>query len=114
MNLANLNSHISIPVIHKAGRGTDFTYDISYDSSIWYPVTSGSTTTWTPVLGWGWRGQTEVATGYISFSTTIFVYDSVHHCTTTTYDNFVYHDTFGTPHPFTGSAAHDGGGTIYN
>src|SRR5258708_33306606 len=72
INLANLNSHIVVPVLHKPGRGTNFTYDLSYDSSVWYPVTSGSTTTWTPVLGWGWRGQTEVATGYISFSTTVF------------------------------------------
>ena len=31
IDLANLNSHISIPVLHKAGRGTNFTYDLSYD-----------------------------------------------------------------------------------
>ena len=114
INLASLNSHISIPVLHKPGRGTNFTYDLSYDSAIWYPVTSGSTTTWTPVLGWGWRGQTEVATGYISFSTSVFIYDPTHHCTTTTYDNFVYHDTLGTTHPFIGQAWHDGGGLPYN
>src|SRR6266581_6270843 len=64
INLANLNSHIAIPVIHKAGRGTNFTYDLSYDSSVWYPVGSGSTTSWQAVYKWGWRGQTEVATGY--------------------------------------------------
>ena len=34
INLANLNSHISIPVLNKAGRGTNFTYDLSYDSSV--------------------------------------------------------------------------------
>lgn len=68
INLANLNAHIAIPVLHKAGRGTDFTYDLSYDSSVWYPVTSGSTTSWQPVLSWGWRGQTEIATGYISYA----------------------------------------------
>jgi len=28
INLANLNAHIAIPVVHKAGRGTDFTYDL--------------------------------------------------------------------------------------
>jgi hypothetical protein len=54
INLANLNSHISVPVLHKAGRGTNFTYDLSYDSSVWYPVTSGSTTSWQPVYNWGW------------------------------------------------------------
>jgi hypothetical protein len=46
INLANLNSHITVPVLNKPGRGTNFTYDLSYDSSVWYPVTSGSTTTW--------------------------------------------------------------------
>src|SRR5438132_8440569 len=49
LNLSTLNAHYSIPVLHKGGRGTDFTYDLSYDSSLWYLVTSGSTTTWQPV-----------------------------------------------------------------
>src|SRR6266478_8620752 len=55
INLANLNSHITIPVLHKPGRGMNFTYDLSYDSSAWYPVTSGGTTSWQPVFNWGWR-----------------------------------------------------------
>src|SRR5437016_5542 len=59
VNLGNLNVHFSIPVLHKAGRGIPFTYDLSYDSSIWAPVTSGSTTTWTPVNNWGWTGTTQ-------------------------------------------------------
>ncbi|MGA2300808.1 MAG: RHS repeat-associated core domain-containing protein [Candidatus Acidiferrum sp.] len=106
INLANLNSHITIPVLHKAGRGTNFTYDLSYDSSVWYPVTSGTSTVWTPVLDWGWRGQTEIATGYISFSiTNTFVRFPV--CNITTYSNFVYHDPFGVPHGFNGSAIWD-------
>ena len=50
LNLANLNAHWGIPVLHKAGRGTNFTYDLSYDSSVWYPVLSGSAKTWQPVL----------------------------------------------------------------
>ena len=36
INLANLNSHIAIPVLHKPGRGINFTYDLSYDTSVWY------------------------------------------------------------------------------
>jgi len=40
VNLGNLNVHFSIPVLHKAGRGVPFTFDLSYDSSIWYPVTA--------------------------------------------------------------------------
>src|SRR6266849_8017195 len=62
INLANLNSHIAIPVLHKPGRGTNFTYDLSYDSSVWYPVGVSGSQTWQYVNNWGWRGQTEVAT----------------------------------------------------
>src|SRR6266705_6043825 len=59
INLANLNSHITIPVLHKAGRGLNFTYDLSYESSVWYPVGASGSQTWQPVQNWGWRGQTE-------------------------------------------------------
>jgi RHS repeat-associated protein len=93
VNLGNLNAHFAIPVIHKAGRGMPFTYDLSYDSSIWYPVTSSGTTTWTPVPNWGWRGVTEVATGYVSYTTTY----QFGHCTQTTYTYF-YHDRLGVSH----------------
>src|SRR5712691_8963588 len=65
IDLANLNSHVGIPVIHKPGRGMDFTYDLSYDSSVWYPVGSSGNQAWQPVYNWGWRGATEVATGYL-------------------------------------------------
>src|SRR5207302_9833458 len=46
VNLANLNSHLTIPVIHKPGRGTNFTYDLSYDSSVWYPTLVIEAQTW--------------------------------------------------------------------
>src|SRR5260370_14230735 len=43
INLANLNSHITVPILHKPGRGTNFTYDLSFDSSVCYPFgASGS------------------------------------------------------------------------
>jgi hypothetical protein len=98
IDLANLNSHITVPVLHKAGRGMDFSYDLSYDSSVWYPV-AGS---WHSTTNWGWRGITEVATGYIS------VFAESLSCTTasnqtlpfTGYTNFAYHDAFGTVHKF--------------
>jgi YD repeat-containing protein len=64
INLANLNSHITIPVLHKPGRGNDFIYDLSYDSSIWSPVTSGGSTSWQPIQNLGWRGSLEAGFGY--------------------------------------------------
>jgi hypothetical protein len=48
VNLGNLDVHFAVPIVHKAGRGMPFTYDPTYDSSVWYP--SGGT--WTPVANW--------------------------------------------------------------
>ena len=100
INLGNLNVHFSIPLIHRAGRGMDFTYDLSYDNSIWYPATcpSGSGSCWTPVLNWGWRGVTEAATGFISSSAADGGIDG-QGCNVFIY-SFTYHDTFGVPHNF--------------
>jgi RHS repeat-associated protein len=97
INLANLNSHLTIPIINKAGRVTPFTYNLSYDSSVWTPVTTNGVTTWTPVSNWGWNVQTAPTTGYVSATTTIVT------CTTTL-SNWVFHDMFGVPHPFAGTA----------
>jgi hypothetical protein len=41
-----------------------FAYDLSYDSSVWTPVTSSGTTQWQPDSNWGWRGTSEAAIGY--------------------------------------------------
>ena len=34
VNLGNFNVHFAIPVLHKAGRGLPFNYDIAYDNSV--------------------------------------------------------------------------------
>jgi hypothetical protein len=101
INLSNLNVHLAIPVVHKAGRGTNFTYDLSYDNSVWYPIGSGSSKVWQPVQNWGWRGVTEIATGYVSYSS------QQSGCmgddgweTYTIYFNYAYHDPFGVIHGF--------------
>jgi hypothetical protein len=62
INLANLNAHLTVPVVNKAGRGMAFTYNLIYDSSVWTPVSSGSTETWQPVADWGWGATTQVVT----------------------------------------------------
>ena len=110
INLGNLNAHLTIPVIHKSGRGLNFTYDLTYDSSIWYPVTSGGTTTWQPVGNWGWRGVTEAETGSTSASSinVTCVQCNQFTCWTATGEirvlNWVYHDPWGVPHSFSGEA----------
>src|SRR5579863_1943488 len=66
INIGNLNAHWTIPVLNKAGRGQNFTYNITYDSSVWYPVGSSGEQSWQPVAGWGWQGLTQ--TSYISYT----------------------------------------------
>jgi hypothetical protein len=101
VNLGNLNVHFAVPVLHKAGRGMPFTYDLSYDSSIWTPVTNSGVTQWQPTTNWGWRGATEARTGYMSYqtSTTRDSFGCV-----TTYYSYTYHDAYGALHPFPGTA----------
>src|SRR5206468_7556712 len=104
INLANLNSHLVVPMLHKAGRGMDFGYAMSYDSAVWYPVTSNGTTNWQPVFNWGWRAQTEAVAGYVSRTmlTHVSCFDNNHvsHPAATKYIDWVYHDPFGAPHKF--------------
>ena len=102
----NLNVHIAIPIVRKAGRGTPFTYILSYDTSVWFPSISSGTNTRTGVANWGLRGQTEVSTGYVSNTVTTAKWcliGGVYYGTQFTYSNWTYHDTFGTPHAFSGS-----------
>ncbi len=102
VNNANLNVHVSIPVRNKAGRGIPFSYVLSFDSSVWYPVTSGSSQVWTPVTNWGWRAVTEVATGYISYGTGLRpCRDSMGQITQGIYyGGWSYNDSFGVKHGF--------------
>jgi RHS repeat-associated protein len=103
IDLANLNSHLSIPVLNKPGRGIGFSYDLVYDSSIWYPSSSGGSTVWEPVANWGWAGQTQIATGAFSFSTS-----QASACNGQGHEyiasNFVYIDPAGIQHTFFGSS----------
>jgi len=109
INLANLNSHIDIPVFHRAGRGMNFAYDVTYDSSVWYPVKSGSTTSWQPVFNWGWLAQTAIQTGYLSYSTLGGSCDDPKppYYTFTRFWKWVYHDPWGGSHPLPGQMEYD-------
>ena len=103
INLGNLNVHFAIPILHKAGRGMSFSYDLSYDSSIWIPTTTSGVTQWQPVGTWGWNADTAALTGYVSFRTSVTsVPCSPVNGTRTTYTTFAYHDPLGRVHPFPG------------
>jgi hypothetical protein len=117
INLGNLNINFAIPVLNKPGRGINFAYNLSYDSSVWYPVLSAGTTTWQPTTNWGWRGQTEASTGYVQFASTGVTCFSgrIPIGVSFTLANWVYHDSWGVPHSFVGTAhrACNGTGTDF-
>ncbi|HVP50449.1 MAG TPA: hypothetical protein VMT56_04420 [Candidatus Bathyarchaeia archaeon] len=100
INLANLNAHISIPVIQKAGRGMPFSYVLSYDTVIWTPVPVNGVNTWQPVNNWGWTASTQVTTGYVTYSKTMYKCTFFPVSYDTVYQNYVYYDYFGAAHPF--------------
>lgn len=110
INLGNLNDHITVPILNKPGRGTPFSYNLTYDTSVLYPSTVSGTKTWTPVYNWGWSAATQANTGYISNTSgfdqcyymqgRIKLLGTLHTWTT----NYVYHDPWGVPHPFAGTA----------
>ena len=53
INLGNLNAHFSIPIFAKTGRGgSNFRYNLVYDSSVWTPVNLGSSYAWQPSATW--------------------------------------------------------------
>src|SRR5882724_3795009 len=108
INLANLNSHLAIPVLHKPGRGTNFNYDLTYDSSIWTPVTVGASKSWTPNPNWGWSSYSNLGGGVSGFVTyyysSTYCYDGMGHPNgaDVQYSGYVYYDPWGTKHSFNG------------
>jgi len=103
VNLANLNTHIAIPILSKSGRGLPFTFILTHDSSVWYPVTSSGSTSWQPVTNWGWSGS-EAKIGYIvsteSETARIVPCGKLESLITTTVYGWTYQDGFATPHSF--------------
>jgi RHS repeat-associated protein len=111
VNLGNLNVHFAVPILNKSGRGTSFSYNLAYDSSLWTPATVSGTMTWAPAFNWGWQGQTEVATGYIGFGTfsiSLNCGPEMGRADSTTYSGFTYRDSIGVSHPFSGSVGFNG------
>ncbi|HXN74853.1 MAG TPA: hypothetical protein VN861_20070 [Candidatus Acidoferrales bacterium] len=64
INLGNLNAHLTVPIVQKAGRGTNFTYYLNLDSSVWYPVGSSGSQSWT-INGLQVPGQFGSSAGHV-------------------------------------------------
>jgi len=95
-NLGNLNVHYTIPVFSKPGRGMPFNYALTFDSSVWSPVSG----TWAPVANWGWSGPSDGLTGRMGFkSTGATCFDLTHRrYFYTVWTWGPYTDTFGVTH----------------
>jgi hypothetical protein len=105
INLQNLNVNFSIPIVSTPGRGMDFNFAITYDSSIW---ANGAGAWYSPVdqtgnQTWGWKK--DWVTGITTYTATN------HSChyqidgyleieTTTRYSAYAYTDRAGTKHAF--------------
>jgi hypothetical protein len=120
INLGNLNANWTIPILNKTGRGMNFVYNVVYDSSVWYPVTSGSTTSWQPVANWGWQGLSAAATNAVSASYSVALIETSQ-CDYPNsgssyyvylFSNVAYVDNHGTSHsiPFNGTYLSSPGG----
>ena len=109
INLANLNAHITVPVLKKSGRGMPFFYNLVYDTSVWQPISSGSTLTWEPAFNFGWVAQTAITTGYVSYTELTQNCDDPppEHNQYSYFQNWVYHDPYGINHPFSGEMIYD-------
>lgn len=105
VDLANLNIHIPLPIVDKAGRGLPFIYNLGYDTSIWTPSNSSGTAVWTPAANWGftlgvpaWNGQvTYSSSGSCTYIPPPYNYEL---CTYSA-NGFTYIDPNGTSHPTT-------------
>ncbi|MGH9506074.1 MAG: hypothetical protein ACRD13_04050, partial [Terriglobales bacterium] len=102
LDLGDLDLHIAIPIVAKAGRGTALTYTLGFDSDVWAP-----SATWTPSPTWGWTGETDAATGYILYSSesnecAYGQYPDLQYYHWSTYSSFEYVDTSGQVHGYNG------------
>ena len=102
INNASMNIMFSIPIVRKSGRGLPFNATLAYSGSVWVPVTSGSTTTWTPIptSKWGWTFSPTGA-GSVSYQSQVkSCIGSGGKEVWNNYYGFIYTDGLGTQHPF--------------
>ena len=63
INVSNLNVHLTIPVLRKAGRGLPFSYDLYFDNSAWFK----QGTQWNHSAWWGANDVVGGSVGNTSF-----------------------------------------------
>jgi len=123
INLGNLNTHFTIPIVSKPGRGLSFNYTLVYDGLIWSPFATPSSQSWKADSSWGFHGQLNGAgpIGYLTYNPN-YNYCPGPHSTNYSVDggssNYVYHDPSGVDHRFNYSVykpcPFDSNGVAYN
>lgn len=101
INLGNLNTRFTIPIVNRHGRGQSFSYNLQYEGLIW----TNANGVWVPDPTWGFRGMLNGSgfTGYLTYTdywNTCPGPSGNHGGYDDTYGNFVYHDAFGGQHSF--------------
>src|SRR5271156_842259 len=110
INLGNLNAHLTVPVLNKAGRGNSFAYNVTYDTSVYSPALVSGVLTWQPVTNWGWTSSTAAGAGHLGARVTVtmtcpvLINPRVGYIDEETILTFfwTFYDYLGTPHPFPG------------
>ncbi|MGH9686523.1 MAG: RHS repeat-associated core domain-containing protein [Candidatus Acidiferrales bacterium] len=104
INLANLDAHLTIPVLQKAGRGTPVTYDITYDSAIWQPVNGNWLPTNAGAFGWSFDAVGYLTPVIISEGYCYTYYIGYGYIQTGAYASYgyIYSDQLGTSHVLSG------------
>ena len=97
IDLGNVNSQIRVTVIHRAGRGLPLNFDLTYNTSVWYPAGSSSVKNWQPVSNWGFSAPGPV--GYVTNTDRNTVCSGTH-VNLDIFSNWTYVDGSGTSHPF--------------
>lgn len=114
INLGNLNAHLTVPIVQKAGRGTNFTYFLNLDSSVWYPIGSSGSQSW-GINGLPIPGQFGSSAGHVYFSTVRVTCPNPAYPPTLPktlpsfyFDNYGYVDVYGVAHSFNITWENDG------
>ena len=108
INVGNLNTRFTIPIVNLPGRGLPFTYALQYEGLVWTPGSAADGSSgWIPDQSWGFSGSINGSpiAGYLSYTA------STWSCMDTDgqspikvwmpwYRNFVYHDPQGVNHTF--------------
>ena len=100
VNNANLNVQFAVPMISRPGRGLPFSYSLSYNSGVWFPVNSGGSIVWAPAQNWGWDSTLQAAVGFLSFDYAQSTCSNPPDGVESVWSNFNYYDRSGTTHPF--------------